>query len=118
MTWYSEPTGDELEAGRAAVFLAETKRALRGERVPEITLRLQVQSTIHNQREYRVHATSGEQPVTPPEGHHVHPITGTPLATARMLAAYARHAVKKQLPLSSATTAGDLGSLDQTDSQK
>ncbi|MFE4198077.1 hypothetical protein ACFRJ9_19650 [Paenarthrobacter sp. NPDC056912] len=98
MTWHSEPTGQELEAARAAVFLAETKRAMRGSHSPDVILQLQVESTGHNQRGYRVHATIDDLPITPPEGHYLHPITGTPHATARMLIMYARNRLGNTQP--------------------
>ncbi|MFE4198078.1 hypothetical protein ACFRJ9_19655 [Paenarthrobacter sp. NPDC056912] len=84
MTWHNEPSGDEVVAARAAVFLAEGRRALLSEYLHEMmVLRLPVESTDLNQRACRLHASVGHVLLTPFEGHAVHPITGTPHATAR-----------------------------------
>lgn len=94
MTRYSEPTNRQIEEARAALFLAETKKALRSEHLSGLTLELEVESNIHNQRVYRVHATREGIRITAPEGRDIHPITGTPANTARLIAADARRAAR------------------------
>ena len=96
-TRYSEPTSKQAEEAKALIFLAETKKALRDqEHIWDLTLQLEVQYSIHNQRVYTVHATKDGQSLTGPEGHRVHPITGTPSSTAWFLGIEAK-AARKQL---------------------
>jgi hypothetical protein len=79
---YGEPTSTQAEEAKALIFLAETKRALRDqEHIWDLTLELEVEYTIHNQRVYVVHATMGGESITG-EGHRVHPVTGTPSTAA------------------------------------
>ena len=94
MTRYSEPTNRQIVEARALLFLAETRKALRSEHLSGITLELEAESNIHNQSVYRVHATREGIRVTAPQGRDVHPITGTPYNTARLIAADARKAAK------------------------
>jgi len=95
-TRYSEPTNKQAEEAKALIFLAETKRALRDqEHIWDLTLELEVQYTLHNQRVYTVHASKDGRRITG-EGHRVHPITGTPSSTAWFLGIEAKTA-RKQL---------------------
>lgn len=96
MTRYSEPTDRQIERARAMLFLAETKRALRSERLSGLTLELEVGIDLDNQRVYCVHATRDGVRITAPEGREIHPITGTPFSTARFIAIDARKAAKQQ----------------------
>ena len=95
MTWYDEPTVEQVEAARAAVFLSETKKVLLSQGSADLVLRLEVRASVHNQRVYRLHATLDGFRITGPGGHNIHPITGTPLGAARMLSAYARTARRR-----------------------
>lgn len=94
MTRYSEPTNRQIKEARAALFLAELKKELRSEHLSGLTLELEAETNIHNQSVYRVHATREGIRITAPEGRDVHPITGTPFNTARLIAADARRAAK------------------------
>lgn len=96
MTRYSEPTNRQIEEARAMLFLAETKRLLRSEYLSGLTLELEVESNIHNQRVYRVHATRKGLRITDPEGRYVHPVTGTPATTARCITIDAQEAARQQ----------------------
>jgi hypothetical protein len=96
MTRYSEPTNRQIERARAMIFLAETKKALRCEHLSGLKLELEVQSNIHNQSVYRVHATLKGLPITGAEGRYVHPVTGTPFTVARLVLIDAQKAVKQQ----------------------
>lgn len=73
MTRYSEPTNRQIEEACAMLFLAETKRLLHSEHLSGLTLELEVESNIHNQRVYRVHATRKGLRITDPEGRYVPP---------------------------------------------
>jgi hypothetical protein len=94
MTRYSEPNNRQIEEARALLFLAETRKALRSEHLSGLTLELEAESNIHNQRVYRVHATREGIRITAREGREVHPVTGTPFNTARFIAADAHTAAK------------------------
>jgi hypothetical protein len=102
MTRYSEPTNRQIEEAHATIFLAETKKALRSEHLSGLKLELEVQSNVHNQRVYRVHATRKGLRVTGPEGRDAHPLTGTPASAASSIAIDARNAAKQQQSASAA----------------
>lgn len=83
MTRYTEPTTQQLEEALALIFLADTKRELRSTgHIWDLTLEIEVQYTVHNQRQYLIHATRGTQSITGEEGHYVHPASGTPSTAA------------------------------------
>lgn len=93
---YSEPTSRQLEEALALVFLAETKRALRNqEHISDMKLEIEVKYTIHNQRHYLIHASSGGRAITGSRGYYVHPAAGTPESAAWMLGIDARASAKK-----------------------
>jgi hypothetical protein len=95
---YAEPTAKQAEEAAALLFLAETQKALKNrEHVWELTLELEVSYGFHNQRLYRVHATTatGEN-ITGEEGYYVHPANGTAETTAWSLAIDARAARKRR----------------------
>jgi hypothetical protein len=96
MTRYSEPTNRQIEEARAMLFLAETKRLLHSEHLSGLTLELEVESNVHNQRVYRVHAAHHGLRLTEPEGRYIHPVTGTPATTARLIAIDAQRYAKQQ----------------------
>jgi hypothetical protein len=95
---YVEPTVQQAEDAAALLFLAATKKALRTqEHIWDLRLELEVSYTVHNQRSYRVHATTGTgERVTGDTGHYVHPANGTPENTAWSIAIEARHAASKR----------------------
>lgn len=95
---YAEPTAKQAEEAAALLFLAETQKALHhGEGVWDLKLELAVTYGFHNQRLYRVHATTGTgETITGEEGYYVHPANGTPETTAAALARDARTATKKR----------------------
>ncbi|MGX5718386.1 hypothetical protein [Arthrobacter sp. MAHUQ-56] len=98
MPRYAEPTTQQAEEAAALLFLAQTQKALHtSEHLWDLRLELEVSYTIHNQRTYRVHATTrtGEN-VTGDRGHYVHPVSGTPETAAWHIAAYARAAATKR----------------------
>ena len=96
MTRYTEPTAQQLEEAQALIFLAATKRELRQTgHIWDLTLEIEVKYTVHNQRQYVVHATRGKQAITAEEGHYVHPISGTPYTAARRLGSEAMNAARK-----------------------
>lgn len=105
MTRYSEPTNRQIERARAMIFLAETKKALRCEHLSGLKLELEVQTNIHNQSVYRVHATVKGLRITGPEGRDVHPVTGTPFTAARSILIDARKAAKQQSEAAEGTAA-------------
>lgn len=95
---YAEPTATQAEEAAALLFLAETQKALKNrEHIWELKLELEVTYGVHNQRLYRVHATTatGEN-ITGDEGYYVHPANGTPENTAWSLAITARRAARKR----------------------
>lgn len=97
-TRYAEPTTQQAEEAAALVFLAATKKALRThEHIWDVQLELEVSYTVHNQRLYRVHATTrtGEN-ITGSAGHYVHPANGTPETAAWSIARDARSAAAKR----------------------
>ncbi|MET3172969.1 UNVERIFIED_ORG: hypothetical protein ABIB52_000797 [Arthrobacter sp. UYCu721] len=102
MTRYSEPTNRQIERARAMIFLAETKKALRCEHLSGLKLELEVQTNIHNQSVYRVHATVKGIRITGPEGRDVHPVTGTPFTVARLVLIDAQKDIKQQQAASAA----------------
>jgi hypothetical protein len=91
---YSEPTSQQIEEAAALMFLAATRKALRNQgHIWDVQLELEVTYTVHNQRSYRVHATTrtGES-ITGATGHHVHPANGTPETAAWSIAREVRNA--------------------------
>lgn len=95
---YAEPTAKQAEEAAALLFLAETQKALHhSERIWDLKLELAVTYGFHNQRIYRVHATTGTgETITGEEGYYVHPANGTPETTAWGLAISARAATRKR----------------------
>lgn len=95
---YAEPTAQQTEDAAALLFLAATKKALRTqEHIWDLRLELEVSYTVHNQRSYRVHATTrtGEN-ITGADGHYVHPANGTAESAAWSIAIEARKAAAKR----------------------
>lgn len=112
---YAEPTAQQAEEAAALLFLAETQKALqRSEHIWGLTLELAVTYGFHNQRLYRVHATTatGEN-ITGEEGYYVHPANGTPENTAWSLAITARSATRKRREAAEAAPAPARESLHQ-----
>ena len=102
---YAEPTAEQAEEAAALLFLVETQKALhRSERIWDLKLELAVTYGLHNQRIYRVHATTGTgETITGEEGYYVHPAHGTPETTAWSLAISARAATRKRREASAQT---------------
>jgi hypothetical protein len=95
---YAEPTAKQVEEAAALLFLAATQKALHGtEHIWHLKLELAVTYGFHNQRLYRVHATTetGET-ITGKEGYYVHPANGTPEEAAWSIALTARRAAAKR----------------------
>ncbi|WP_247040332.1 hypothetical protein [Arthrobacter rhizosphaerae] len=95
---YAEPTSQQIEDAAALMFLAATRKILRTqEHIRDVQLELEVTYTVHNQRSYRVHATTraGES-ITGTIGHHVHPANGTPETAAWSIAREIRNAATKR----------------------
>lgn len=112
---YAEPTAHQAEEAAALLFLAETQKALRNhEHIWGVTLELAVTYGFHNQRLYRVHATTatGEN-ITGQDGYYVHPANGTPENTARSLAMEARSATRKRREAAEAAPAPTPAALHQ-----
>ncbi|MDO5865118.1 MULTISPECIES: hypothetical protein [Paenarthrobacter] len=95
---YKEPTSQQIEDAAALMFLAATKKALRNlEHIWDVQLELEVTYTVHNQRSYRVHAsTRAGESITGTAGHYVHPANGTPETAAWGIAREARNAAAKR----------------------
>lgn len=96
MTRYTEPTTRQLEEALALIFLADTKRELRTTgHIRDLTLEIEVKYTVHNQRQYLIHASRGTQSITGEEGYYVHPVSGTPYTAAWHLGMDARNTARK-----------------------
>lgn len=96
MTRYTEPTAQQLEEARALIFLAATKRELRhSEHIWDLTLEIEVEHTVHNQRQYLIHAARGTQSIAGEEGYYVHPASGTPYTAAWHLRSDAMNSARK-----------------------
>lgn len=95
---HAEPTAQQEEEARARVFLAETRKALHTQaHIWDVVLELEVSPSVHNQRTYRIHATTkAGQRITGSAGYYVHPFTGTPENTAYMLAIDYRRAAEQR----------------------
>lgn len=108
MTRYTEPTAQQIEEARALIFLAETKRELRNSgHTRDLMLEIEVNYTVHNQRQYLIYATRGTQSITGEEGYYVHPVSGTPYTAAWHLGIDARKPTSAQESAADATAQAD-----------
>jgi hypothetical protein len=97
MTRYMEPTTQQAEEAAALLFLAETQKALHHKHIWDLKLEVDVTYGFHNQRIYRVHATTATgETITGDNGYYVHPANGTPETTAWSLSMTARSATAKR----------------------
>lgn len=104
---YAEPTAKQVEEAAALLFLAATQKTLRtSEHIWDLKLELAVTYGFHNQRLYRLHATTGAgETITGKEGYYVHPANGTPEEAAWSLAITARRAAAKRRDAAETTPA-------------